>query len=356
MKSRKLSAIKYIILSLGFLTLLWFVKENVATKTETHIEHKGTLACFSENEKSGNKKTCELSSAARFGEYIVTANDKVDDEILLYKIDSLTQQTYQRKILPALKIKLEPDYKVKKIESTSVFKDWIIMFGSYDRNVDPLFTKIIALKFNQQTKKATDFHVVAGPELYDVFKKLISTTTPNGVDYFKIEASAIVPKPGDETQSMLLLGVREDGKSYKDDEKQATTKIIGVSITEKDGKVTLGSDWKIIYNREHTKDFGISSLEYNPEDKFLYVLLALEKNQALSGKILRIGLPDLFNNKALESVDEVSFKNHKPEGLSYLGRNKFFVIADDDRKETPLPDAKRDMNEAVYWIISQRTK
>ena len=96
--------------------------------------------------------------------------------------------------------------------------------------------------------------------------------------------------------------------------------------------------------------------EYNPEDKFLYVLLAFEKGKSFSGKLLRARLPDLFSNKPLESVDEVSFKNHKPEGLSYLGHNEFFIVSDDDRGETPLPDAKRDENEAVYWVISRRNK
>ena len=344
------------ILSLGFLFLLWFVKENISIKPKTHITHNGTLSCFNDTEKKDEKITCELSSAARFGNYIVIGNDKAKDEVLFYKIATLRQQPYQRKVTPAIKVKLEPTYQIKKIESTSIFKDWIIMFGSYDRKIDPLYMKIIALKFNEQTKTASEFHIVAGPELYNVFKKIIGTSTANGVDYFKIEASAIVPKPGDETQSVLLLGVREDGKSYKEGENQSATKIISVSINEKDGKIILGTDWKLIYNREHAKDFGISSLEYNPDDKFLYVLLAYEKGKSFSGKLLRTRLPELFNNKPLESVDEVSFKNHKPEGIAYLGNNEYFVVADDDRDETPLPDGKRDVNEAAYWIINRKNK
>ena len=67
MKIKKLSILNYAILSLGFLFLLWFVKENISTKQKTHITHSGTLSCFSENEKKDTKKTCELSSAARFG-------------------------------------------------------------------------------------------------------------------------------------------------------------------------------------------------------------------------------------------------------------------------------------------------
>lgn len=355
MKNRKLSIASYIFLSFGFLALLWFVKGNITKKEKPHIAYSGTLACFSENEKKDPKATCELSSAARFGNYVITNNDKAKDEVLFYQIDTL-RQSYQRKISPTLKVKLEPVYQIKKVESTSVYKDWIIMFGSYDRNIDPLYMKIVAFKFNEQTKKATDFQIVAGAELYDVFKKVIGNAAPKDIDYFKIESSAIVPKQEDPTQSVLLLGVREDGKSYKEGENQASTKILAASIIEKDGKITLGTDWKVIYNREHTKDFGISSLEYNPEDKFLYVLLAFEKGKSFSGKLLRAKLPDLFSNKPLESVDEVSLKNHKPEGLTYLGNNEFFIVADDDRIETPLPDGRRATDEAVYWVINRKNK
>ncbi|MDP3372271.1 MAG: hypothetical protein Q8S21_05220 [Candidatus Paracaedibacteraceae bacterium] len=326
------------------------------TKKESPIKHIGTLSCFHENEAKDKKATCELSSATRLGNYIISSNDKDNNSVLFYTINSIKKNKYQRKIKPALKIQLPPECKIKKSESISIFKDWVISFGSYDRNTDVLFTKIIAFKFNEKEEKASDFQVVAGPELYNTFKKLLNTSSTTPIDYFKIEGSAIVPNPNNPSQSILLLGIREEGKSYKNGENQAATKIITVSIFEKDGKVIFGNDWKLAYNRVHTKDFGISSLEYNPQDKHLYVLLAHEKNEAFSSKLLKIRIPALFSNQELHVVDETSFKAHKAEGVAYLGNNEYFIVADDDRAKTFLPYEKRNVDESPYWIISPKEK
>ena len=356
MSKNKTVLLKYIVIFFVIIMSILFIKENIKKKIQSHITHSGTVSCFNVNEKPKDKMTCELSSASRIGNYVVFANDKDGDQLLMYDIDSLKQKSYQRKIHPALKIPLEKPFFVKKVETTSVFENWVLAFSSYDRTTELAYTKAIAFKFNEITKTASDFHEFADEKIHKIIKKLLSENSKESIEYFKIEASAVVPNPTSEKESILLLGIREAGKSFKANENESSTKIIAVSISEKDGHVELGDDWKLLYTREHAKDFGLSSLEYNKEDKHLYALLAYEKGTNYAGKLIKISLTDLFQNKPFTSVDEVSFHDHKPEGLTYLGDNSYFIISDDDRTETPLPDGKRDVTESAFWIIKPVAK
>ena len=172
MTKNKTVLLKYIIIFFVIIMSILFIKENIKTKTQSHITHSGTVSCFNANEKPTEKMTCELSSASRIGNYVILANDKDGDQLLMYDIGSLKQKPYQRKVNPSLKIPLAKPFFVKKIETTSVFENWVLTFSSYDRTTELAYTKAIAFKFNEITKKASDFHEIADAKLHPTLKKL----------------------------------------------------------------------------------------------------------------------------------------------------------------------------------------
>lgn len=342
------------ILKISILTFMTCVSANNIYATHATVLNSGTVSCNLTDNPEKEANTCELSSSTRVGNMMFLGDDKNSTHLYAYSLDDLQAQEYKRKILPRFKLFLGNDFQVKKIESSTRFNDWVMVFSAFDRDNDPAYQRAIAFKFNAEKSQPYAMHIIADHNLYKSIRNLLRKDTLKPIKYFKIEASTVVPHPTKKGKHLLLLGIRSVGIDYKDKDMKNLIKIISLPISEKNGKINIGKQVKLIYNNVSINNFGISALNYVSEENAVYMLVTYEKGTVLDGKMLRIKLADLYSQKDPEIIDEISFKGHKPEELTHLSNGKFFVVADEDRDLSDLPDGKRELSEAPFWIIDTK--
>ncbi|MHC4707637.1 MAG: hypothetical protein ACYS8I_11195 [Planctomycetota bacterium] len=195
------------------------------------------------------------------------------------------------------------------------------------------------------------------------FSRALRTKTfPDGVPYLKIEGLAAIPG------NTLLFGVRGVGKSYKDFDN--VVKIIAVTYTIREGRFMLEDEFKLLYDYDPAQisgiapNVGLSGLEYDGYRNRLYLLGSFENGESdegLGGYLWVLPIAQLSQGRPPTLVRDKAGKPllfaHKPEGVAVLGKNRVFVIHDDDRVlgrenvERPETQFSRKAHEAAYAIV-----
>lgn len=351
-------------------------KSKVSCKKEKLKEHKYKKKDKKEykqkKDKKKKKKGCELSALLSLDDYIVSMNDKKSNKLYVYdKKDLRSSSMVKENVYTSSFIKLPKKFKIRKLESATNFKDWVILSSAFDRTTEPEYSRMLAIHKKEikglgKSKKIKIKHVdiLGDISTHEKIKKALNNSGKK-IDYFKIEGIAVIENPdlkvSEKEKNILLLGVREEGKSYKEGEHSNSTRIVGVSIFEENGHLKLQDDCRVIYSHSYfDPEYGISDFQYDTEEKMLYMLLSSETSKVdadgskeLNGAFARISLSDLFAQKEFEIIDNQVFKKHKPEGLVKLDHKEWMIVADDDReniKNTDHADLRKP-SEAFYWHI-----
>lgn len=352
-------------------------KSKVSCKMEKHKKHHreekvSEKECKHKKDKKKKKKGCELSGLFSLDNHIVALNDKQSRKLYAYdKKDLRSKSLVKGDVYVSSYVKLPKELKIKKIESATHFKDWIIVSSAFDRTSEAEYSRMLAFhkkEFKNITKnkklKLKNATVLGDLLAHEKIKNALNNSAKK-VDYFKIEGISVIENPdvrgSEKEKNILILGVREEGKSYKEGENSNSTRMVGVSIYEENGQLKLGDDWRVIYSHSYfDPSYGISDMQYDEEDKMLYILLSSESSKEkadghkqLNGAFARISIPDLLAQKEFEIVDNQIFKNHKPEGLVKLDHKEWIIVADDDRENiaNSSDDSQRKDSEAFYWHI-----
>ncbi|MBA4250001.1 MAG: hypothetical protein C0432_03605 [Candidatus Puniceispirillum sp.] len=355
-------------------------KSKVSCKKEKYEnDHKKCSKCDTndvhKNDKKKKKKGCELSALFSVDDYIVSMNDKKSNKLYAYdKKDLRSSSLVKETVHTSAYIKLPKQFKIKKIEAATQFKNWFILSSAFDRTTKPEYTRMLAIHKNEikKNKNNKKIKIKKADILGDlvVFEKIKKALNGQGkkIDYFKIEGIAVIENPdlrvSLKEKNILVLGIREEGKSYKVGENSNSTRMVGVGIYEENGKLKLHDDWRLLYSHSYyDPQYGISDLQYDEEEKKLYVLLSSETNKVesdgrkeLNGALARISIPDLMAQREFEILDNQIFQKHKPEGLVKLDHKEWMIVADDDRENIGFSDSEyeRKNSEAFYWHIRLR--
>lgn len=188
---------------------------------------------------------------------------------------------------------------------------------------------------------------------------LATSEFPGGMPYFKVEGLAA-------TDTQLLFGIREEGKDYKNFTYRA--KIVSVTYrVEKTGdgeRIRLANDWKIINDFVIAKSdstlhqpLGLSSLEYDPARRLVWMLTTREDNETLDTYLWTATLSDVYAGKPFTLVRDPQGRplhtpGHKGEDLTLLPDNQLLLIFDDDRVKTTVGGRTRQPNQAAYFILT----
>ncbi len=316
---------------------------------------QGTVSCNIKGESADQKaKSCEMSSAANVGQYIMAGNDKDDSSFYMYKIEDFKSEDGPANTFMNYRLPVADDLQIKKNESITMFKDWVLAFSAFDRTTKPEYTKAIAFKPDHASKTMQNGHVIADRKLMDKVLALLQVDFTKKLGYVAIESAVVVKDPAHADKHLLLMGVRTTGETYQDPELSYLVKIISFPIKEEGGKVVIDIEQaKVAYNSTKYEKFGMSDLAYSAKDDMLYMLLSFEKDDKFNGKLLKIQMEDFWENEEATLVDDALFNEHKTEGLTILDDGKIFVLCDDDRGLTPITSEKnRDLSQARFWILN----
>ncbi|MDP1526509.1 MAG: hypothetical protein Q8M20_11920 [Rhodocyclaceae bacterium] len=173
-----------------------------------------------------------------------------------------------------------------------------------------------------------------------------------GTPYFKIEG--LMALPG----NRLVFGVRETGRNYKEFDYRIV--IIGI-----DYRIDADGDWHLDGPFRTLLDFkpppelglpagiGLSSIEYDADSGRIYIATSHEANDKLGAYLWHMTLGDLTEGVSPQLVlgddGQPFYFNNKAEGIAILGKDRLFVIHDDDRVLGGQHNRKA--HQAVYSVV-----
>lgn len=181
---------------------------------------------------------------------------------------------------------------------------------------------------------------------------------PAGMPYFKIEGLAA-------TDKQLLFGIREMGKAFDNFTYVNTIVAVSYTIGKMNGedRIQLFDDWHVMAHFDPAvtypslpKPMGLSSLEYDPIHRCLWMMTSYEKDGNLDAYVWTSTIPDLKVGKPFRLVRSGRRKalrfGHKAEDMTLLDRNRLLIIHDDDRVQTTVGNQTRQPNQAAYTILN----
>lgn len=179
-----------------------------------------------------------------------------------------------------------------------------------------------------------------------------------GTAYYKIEGLAAIP--GRKGDGLLLFGVREAGDAHNDFAYLSSVVGAHYRLTET-GNLEFIDELRELYSFDPDAHpavqhaCGLSSLEYDPYHKRLFLLTSFETRQAdgsdtIGGYLWVVGLDDFQDGAMpelvrLHSGEPLKFE-HKAEGLAVLDERRLFVAYDNDRHLGLGAISERDEREA----------
>lgn len=184
-------------------------------------------------------------------------------------------------------------------------------------------------------------------------KVLANKEFPLGMPYFKIEGLAVL-------ENKILFGIREYGKNYNEFDYAA--KIMSVSYKQKDEHIILKNDLKVIsdlqpnrLNPKIKEELGLSSIEYNPQEKTFFLLTSFEDEQNNLGAYLWTASyqelkKNVMNPVLDENGNQIRF-SHKAEDMTFIDQNTLFIIHDDDKEVTKIKNVLRKPHQAAYSLV-----
>jgi hypothetical protein len=336
---------------------------------------KGLIRCFPEGVKDAKGKpvNAEVSAVVYDGTELIMASDKpVPGEGLssVFAMDYDAEagpldQTIRYIVTPAIRA-------ATKYEDFALTPDGrhVIATTGFDRvaeDSEHLDTyNSLVLWPRAQPDQA---HVVFGRERGKVLSSVAlrqHLTEVIGTPYYKIEGLAAVP--GDGGDDLLLFGVRERGAHHA--EFDYCSEIVAVPHRIEAGELVFTGDFHSAFSFaphdvegvRHT--CGLSSLEYDPYSRKLYLLTSYETEDAegeleIGGYLWISSLEDLHAGKRPHLVTHgdgrpVEFAN-KAEGLAVVSPERLLVVFDNDRHlglEADRGRTQRSPNEAPYTLMA----
>lgn len=341
------------------------------------VLRSGTVACSKDADV-----TCELSAAAWVNgqdgsSELIFANDKPPKSPLLssvFSVRGLGEGGFQKNepvnySAPALQ-------HARKFEAMAVSPDrrYVVAMTGFDRynETDPEMDRYSTLIYWPVSFPDMASVVMTGERsgvassfaLRSVLLESLLARFGLDKSYFKIEGLTLLP------DQRILIGVREVGKSHKDFQYKVTLLQLRYSIC--DGRIKLDNEQGVdnvidlteAIQAQLGRPVGVSSLEYDPVNKRVYMLTSYEDQQNGLGAylwVLEPGGGDAFLRPVLvRTLDGLPFVfPHKAEGLAVAPDGRLLVIHDDDRVLTPVrvDSAQggqlrpRGVNEAPYDLL-----
>lgn len=191
-------------------------------------------------------------------------------------------------------------------------------------------------------------------------RALASTDLPGAAPYFKIEGLAA-------TDRQLLFGIREVGQAF--DKFTYANKIVAVSYTvgkmNNEDRIQLFDDWRVVADFKPVtvigslpKTLGLSSLEYDPFHRCLWMLTSLEQDGRMDAYLWSISPADLRIGKPFKLARNKGGRplrfGHKAEDLTPIDGDRLLIIHDDDRAQPTVGGQTRQPNQAAYTILRVR--
>ena len=328
-------------------------------------------------DEEGNIIHCESSAVTNLGDQLIISNDKSNPN----KEESSIFSIKNNKELPStienpLFIQSKVLNNAKKIEAFAYSESTDLHFFStaFDRlKSDNSWDFYNMLGYWEGTAidqarilyRTEDEGVVSSKNLREILHRAIrSSKYPNGVSYFKVEGLAVLPN------NTLLFGIREMGPSYQDFDYKFL--ILSTTFLKTRDGVVVNPDWKKVYEFDPTsypgidKPLGLSSMEYHAASNSLAILTSYEEE----GKphqtylwMLPIQKRLSLRSKPILVTDESGAPlvfPYKGEGLTFLDKNTFFIVFDEDRVlgELPTKDGikKRKPHQGIYALVTIKTK
>lgn len=351
--------------------------------------HNSVFDCFAAGAKDGNTLCyCETSAVVfcgdpKTGGTIYVASDKNTPQgSPLFRtsiaaespiIADLGFSRWAIKTNDLGYVRTAPINKAKKYEDFALTPDrtWVLAITGFDR-VDAQSAKmdeynmLLAWQPNSEDKAqiigSTDNSgVVSSVGIrQSIEKALNSHFNRSATPYYKIEGLAVLPK------NRILFGVREMGNSYSDFEYKIT--FIQVTYTLENNTFALLDDWKVVYDFSSspqdiqgiTTPLGLSSIEYDPFGKRLYVVTSYELPEKGAGAYIWVLTEkDMLKQSAPKLVYKGSTPlhfRHKAEDITPLAKNEALIIHDDDRVLHFGGDDSRLPHQAMYSVLRFSSK
>ncbi len=332
------------------------------------VAAEGLLTCFPVGTSLDNKPVwCEASAVLFDGKTILVANDKempTNLSPILLKTPANWSDTTQS---PGYLI--QPTFAAgRKYEDFSQTPDgkFVLLTTAFDR-VKPDSHDWDAYNTILYWRKGDEQHphvlMPSGQNTTSVglrqkLARALATAAMPDVPYFKIEGLAA-------TDRQLLFGIREVGKAF--DNFTYASKIVAVSYTvgkiNGEDRIQLFDDWRVVadYNPAARypslpKPMGLSSLEYDPIHRCVWMLTSYEKDGKFDSYAWTNTLANMKVGKPFQPVRGPKGKplhlSHKAEDITLLSSKQLLVIHDDDRVQTTVGKLTRQPNQAAYSIVA----
>ncbi|MFC5410424.1 hypothetical protein ACFPMF_13950 [Larkinella bovis] len=182
---------------------------------------------------------------------------------------------------------------------------------------------------------------------------------PDGMPYFKVEGLAVM-------DSLLLFGIREEGKSYEKGNFAYRVRVVAVPFfaekTAEGERLRLKDKWRVVADfdpktvAELPQPLALSSIEYDRRRNLFWVLTSIETETSQLDAYLWTATPSqLLNNQPLTLVRDAAGQpihfNHKAEDLTFPDASHLLVIHDDDTTPTTVGTTTRQPNQAAFTIL-----
>ena len=319
------------------------------------------LNCFAADAKDaeGNTIYCEASAAVIDGDKLIVASDKhmpAGTPILTVKPAALSPFTPDAGSIQYFQFPLLNG--VRKLEGMTKTPEGRYIFATtaFDR-IAPDSTKLDGYNtfLYWPAGKPEHMRVANSSSRSGVTSSLALRQRIEaylGVPYFKVEG--LMALPGER----LIFGLRETGNSYKDFRYRVllieTRYRIDASeqiIIDGNFRTLLDFDPKTVL--PDAEGLGLSSIEYEPQHRCIYLMTAHETNDKLGAYLWRIELSDLDAGAVPKPVPGKDGKplhfDNKAEGIAILDPDHLFIVHDDDR----IIGGKhaRQAHQAVFSVI-----
>lgn len=339
------------------------------TRVQATIAEEGLLTCFPADTSVDNKPVwCEASAVLFDGRNVLFANDKdmpPGQSSVFMKTPATLSDTTQP---PAYRT--EAAYSIgRKYEDFTQTPDgkFVFLTTAFDRvkpdsrSWDAYNTILYWRKGDEQHPHVlmpSGQHTTSVGFRQKLARVLATPALPGEVPYFKIEGLAA-------TDKQLLFGVREVGAAF--DKFTYVNKIVAVSYTvgkmNSEDRIQLFDDWRVVADFDPAVarpslpgPLGLSSLEYDPIHRCLWMVTSYEKDGKLDAYVWTNTLGNLKAGKPFQIVRSRGNKplrfGHKAEDITLLSGNQLLVIHDDDRVQLPVGNTIRQPNQAAYTIVT----
>jgi len=342
------------------------------------IIQRGLVDCFDAGLKTadGEPVYCEASAVAFDGSHIILASDKAipgRERSSVFTVNYLVNGALGSDITY---LRAAPFLTAVKYEDMTQTPDgaYVIATTAFDRvKTDTAlwdgYNTILLWpvgKPDAVSIVAASQHdgVISSVSLREEFARVLSNNDfPRGMPYFKVEAVAAIPG------QVLLFGIREAGLNYR--KFSYTSQIIAVPYSIEKGVLHLTGKMRLIYAFEPSANSmipqatGLSSIEYDPYHKRLYLLTSYELNETdegLGAYLWVLPMIDLHAGKLPTLVLNANGRPlqfaHKSEGLAVLGNRLLFIINDDDhalghvKVSDPATQFSKAPHQSAYTLVS----